>query len=130
MRSILPKPIIARVLQTWRVPPGFQVSLVDDLEGNPWVVESCPAGTQFWTLDQASDFVANSRSGRAFTEAVALGRKRYVAAEPSLLEALIPVLASLDPLDQGGSELHREFVSSPIRRGRKTHAREESLVGV
>ena len=29
-------------------------ALVEDVEKRLWVVESCPAGTQFWTVAQAS----------------------------------------------------------------------------
>ncbi len=68
------KPIIAHVLQTQRVPPGLIYALVTDIEQNLWVVESCPAGTHFWTLEQAADLSQGSRSHRALQEILNLGR--------------------------------------------------------
>ena len=69
-----PKPIIAQVLSTLRVPPGLIYALVNDLEQNLWVVESCPAGTRFWTLEQASELSQGPRTHRALQEILNLGR--------------------------------------------------------
>ena len=69
-----PKPIIAQVLSTLRVPPGMIYALVVDLEQNLWVVESCPAGTRFWTLEQASELSQGPRTHRALQEILNLGR--------------------------------------------------------
>jgi hypothetical protein len=69
-----PKPIIAQVLKSLRVPPGMVYALVADLEQNLWVVESCPAGTRFWTLAQAADLSQGPRTHRALQEILNLGR--------------------------------------------------------
>ena len=69
-----PKPIIAQVLRTLRVPPGMVYALVNDPEQNLWVVESCPAGTRFWTLEQAADLSQGPRTHRALQEILNLGR--------------------------------------------------------
>jgi hypothetical protein len=74
MSRIAPKPIIADVLQTWRVPQGMVYSLVADVEQNVWIVESCPAGTHFWTVEQATQLPQGSRTRAALQEAVRLGR--------------------------------------------------------
>jgi hypothetical protein len=69
-----PKPIIAQVLKSLRVPPGMIYALVADLEQNLWVVESCPAGTRFWTLEQAAELSYGTRTHRALQEILNLGR--------------------------------------------------------
>ena len=69
-----PKPIIAHVLRTLRVPPGLIYALVTDIEQNLWVVESCPAGTRFWTLEQAAELSQGPRTHRALQEILNLGR--------------------------------------------------------
>ena len=69
-----PKPIIAQVLRSLRVPPGMVYALVNDLEQNLWVVESCPAGTRFWTLEQAAELSQGPRTHRALQEILNLGR--------------------------------------------------------
>lgn len=74
MSRIAPKPIIADVLQTWRVPQGMIYSLVADVEQNVWIVESCPAGTHFWTVEQAAQLAQGSRTRATLQEAVRQGR--------------------------------------------------------
>lgn len=74
MSSIAPKPIIKDALQTWRVMPGMTYALVLDIEQNIWIVESCPAGTQFWTVEQAAQLSHGSRTRAALQEAVRAGR--------------------------------------------------------
>lgn len=49
-------------------------ALVTDMEQNLWVVESCPAGTRFWTLEQASELSQGPRTHRALQEILNLGR--------------------------------------------------------
>lgn len=75
MSSITPKPIIAQVVQTWNVPPGMKIALVVDIESRFWVVESCPAGTHFWTLAQAQLLPQSGRTGMALRAAVTLAHK-------------------------------------------------------
>ncbi len=74
MSRIAPKPIIARVLKTWRVLPGMTFALVEDMEQSVWVVESCPAGTQFWTVEQAANLPQGRHTGHPLKAAVALGK--------------------------------------------------------
>ncbi len=74
MSRVAPKPIIAEVLRTWRVSPGMIYSLVADIERNVWIVETCPAGTQFWTLHQAAQLPQGSRTRAALQEALQEGR--------------------------------------------------------
>lgn len=75
MSSITPKPIIAQVVQTWDVPPGMKIALVVDIQSRFWVVESCPAGTHFWTLAQAQMLPQSGRTGIALRTAVTVAHK-------------------------------------------------------
>ena len=74
MTRLSPKPIIAHTHQTWRVPPGMTFALVEDIEGHVWFVESCPAGTQFWTLEQAEMLPQGVRTRQALQEALQAGQ--------------------------------------------------------
>jgi hypothetical protein len=74
-----PKPIIAHVAQTWDVPPGMKIALVEDIERCVWVVESCPVGTHFWTLAQAQSLPQTGRVGQALRAAVAAGHQLLAA---------------------------------------------------
>ena len=74
MSRIAPKPIIARVIKTWRVLPGMTFALVEDMERSVWVVQSCPAGTQFWTVEQAENLPQGRHTGHALKAAIALGK--------------------------------------------------------
>jgi hypothetical protein len=83
MFGVAPKPIIAHVVQTWRVPPGMTFALVEDVEGTPWIVESCPAGTHFWTLEQARHLAQGGKTRRALLAAVQAGLERQQTALPT-----------------------------------------------
>ncbi len=74
MSRIVQKPIIARVIQTWRVLPGMTFACVEDMEQNVWVVQSCPAGTQFWTVEQAENLPQGRQTGKILKTAIALGK--------------------------------------------------------
>ena len=74
-RMVQSKPIISQVLRSLRVQPGMTFALVLDIEQKLWVVESCPAGTHFWTLDQAAELPKGPRTHRALHEIVTLGRE-------------------------------------------------------
>jgi len=80
-----PKPIIAQVLRSLRVPPGMIYALVNDIEQNLWVVESCPAGTRFWTLEQAAELSQGPRTHRALQEILNLGRTEQRKKQDALL---------------------------------------------
>src|SRR5689334_964981 len=74
MTQISPKPIIARTVQTWRVPPGMTFALVEDVEHCIWIVESCPAGTHFWTVAQAEQLPQGARTRDALQAALRAAR--------------------------------------------------------
>jgi hypothetical protein len=75
MSLLSPKPIIAHVVRTWRVPPGLTYALVQDVQKRVWIVESCPAGTHFWTLEQAALLPQGARTRRALQEVLRLGQE-------------------------------------------------------
>jgi hypothetical protein len=49
-------------------------ALVTDVERNVWIVESCPAGTYFWTVEQAAQLSHGVRTRAALHEAVREGQ--------------------------------------------------------
>jgi len=73
MNTITRKPIIAEVHQTWRVAPGMVYALAVDVERNIWIVESCPVGTHFWTVQEAKELPQGCRTRAALQEAVREG---------------------------------------------------------
>jgi len=75
MKTMSPQPVIARVLRRWSVPPGLTFALVQDVEKQVWVVESCPVGTHFWTVAQAAELPRGARTRRALEEIVRLGQR-------------------------------------------------------
>ena len=79
-----PKPIIAETVQTWRVAPGMIYALVRDIEKNVWIVESCPAGTHFWTLAQAANLPAGRSSRTAIQSALRAAESLTAAEMPSV----------------------------------------------
>ncbi len=70
MGRIAPRPIIAQVAQTWRLPTGLTFALVRDIEGETWIVESCPAGTRFWTPEQAAMLPHGRQTGSVLRAAL------------------------------------------------------------
>ena len=78
MNRIAPKPIIARVVKTWRVPPGMTYALVEDMEQSVWVVQSCPAGTQFWTVAQAESLPSGRYTRKPLREAIIMGKAHEI----------------------------------------------------
>src|SRR5579871_6690109 len=76
MMSVLPpQPKIARVIYSREVPPGLTFSLVQDSRRRLWIMESCPAGKQFWTMAQAALLPQGANSGPALREILRLGRQ-------------------------------------------------------
>ena len=75
MRALSPKPLIAEVLQTWRIAPGMSFALISDVERRLWVQESCPVGSHFWTLEQAEELVLGERTQSALRELIVAGRE-------------------------------------------------------
>ena len=80
MSRIAPKPIIAQVAQTWRLPTGMMFAVVRDIESNIWIVESCPAGTRFWTPEQAAQLPQGRQTGAALQAALRRAKEWNVAA--------------------------------------------------
>ena len=117
-RMATPKPIIAKVLKTLRVPPGMVYALVADLEQNLWVVESCPAGTRFWTLAQAADLSQGPRTHRALQEILTLGRAAQLRKQTEI--GVQKSLRTAVPL-----HVHREATAETVtaRRHRVEHVR-------
>lgn len=94
--SILsPKPIIASVIQTWSVPPGMKIALVEDMERHLWIVESCPAGTHFWTLAQAQTLTHTGHVGSALRAAIVAALKLPATAKPVSKKTNAPVLPAI-----------------------------------
>ena len=75
MNAISPKPLIAEVLQTWRIAPGMTFALISDYERRLWVQESCPVGSHFWTLEQAESLILGERTRTALKELIAVGHE-------------------------------------------------------
>ncbi|HLK56854.1 MAG TPA: hypothetical protein VKU00_09830 [Chthonomonadaceae bacterium] len=130
MSLISPKPIIARTHQTWRIPPGMVIALIEDLEHRLWVVETCPAGTQFWTLEQAADLELGTHTRGALQEAVRLGRQvqqaqaiasRRATRQPKAVRKSVRVIHEERPVTRTSRQAKVRSISTP---GRKT------LVGV
>ena len=79
MSLLSPKPVIARVVRTWRVHPGMTFALVEDVERHLWIVEPCPAGTHFWTVAQAAELPQGARTRHALQQAIREGRQLEAA---------------------------------------------------
>jgi hypothetical protein len=75
MSLLSPKPIIARVVREWRVSPGMTFALALDVENRVWVTQSCPAGTQFWTVTQAAHLLCGPRTRPILRELRQLARE-------------------------------------------------------
>ena len=90
MSRIAPKPIIAQVVQTWRLAAGMSFTLVRDIEGAVWIVESCPAGTRFWTPEQAAQLSQGRHTGTAI---------RTACRRAEEITAILPVVAEAPALD-------------------------------
>lgn len=104
MSRLFAKPIIDCVLKTWRLEPGMIYALVEDLRGDVWIVESCPAGTHFWTLDQAQALASRTVTGRVLHNAIRMGREWLSArrANPDIPRPSDHLcLADLMPLSHG-----------------------------
>lgn len=105
MSRIAPKPIIARVIKTWKVLPGMTFALVEDMEQSVWIVESCPAGTQFWTVEQSQNLPQGRHTGHALKAAIALGKTH----ERSLAERKAAFFAAKTPI-QPAEQVRRRTV--------------------
>lgn len=116
MSRITPKPIIARVAQTWEAGMGMKIALVEDMERNVWVVESCPAGTHFWTLAQAQDLIHGGRTGQALRTAVTMGRALNASALPQMLAVSASAPQPLAPRPSERMERRGQAVPAGVTR--------------
>ena len=73
MNSISPRPVVVRTHKIWEVTPGMSFSVAEDINRNVWVVEACPAGTQFWNLAQASMLTGGEKTGDPLAAAIKFG---------------------------------------------------------
>ena len=116
VNRLSPKPIIASVVQTWDVTPGMKYALVEDVERRVWIVQSCPAGTQCWTVAQASELPQTGRTGQAVRAAVGAGR----TLEQSISQAVPAMTARASvPLPRRQSTRRTEDLipsARPLRR--------------
>ena len=109
MSRIAPKPVISQVVRTWDVQPGMTFAVVEDIDGRIWIQESCPVGTQYWTVEQAAELPEGQRTQRALQEAVALGCERL-----SLYQ--LPKLPTLGSDAHAAPVRSRRAASTPDRR--------------
>jgi hypothetical protein len=65
-------------------------ALVEDIERRVWIVESCPAGTHFWTIAQAAELPQGTRTRSALQEAVHEGRSLEAARQREISRASRP----------------------------------------
>ena len=135
------KPIIARVVRAWIVPPRLKFVLVEDVEQKYWIVQSTPVGTHFWTLAQAAQLAQGVRTHRVLEEAVRLGRRleqamvsKQVIALPRSVGRLSRVEVSNVAEDTGAPPFSRR--GNPVRiehfRGssKMTRSERQTLAGV
>ncbi len=124
MSLLSPKPIIAHVVRPWRVPPGLTYALVQDVQKRVWIVESCPAGTHFWTLEQAAQLPQGARTRRALQEALRLGQEWEQQSRPApapvapLPNTTVAPFAELNALPQPIRVRKRASASRPIKTGK------------
>ncbi len=52
---------------------GMVIALIEDLEGELMVVQSCPSGSRLWSLRDAASLPKRSRVWRALGEAARIG---------------------------------------------------------
>lgn len=112
MSSLSPKPIIAHVYRRWRVPPGLTFALVQDVERRIWVVESCPVGTQFWTVEQAAQLPQGLRTRRVLQEAIRAGRRLEAQMQRAVLPRSVRRFASMER-PQDSVAAHGTWVMAP-----------------
>lgn len=83
--------------------------MAEDVNGDIWISQATPVGTQFWTIDQAAMLPLGERSGAALREAILLaGERRSLDHLPCLpvLDAEMEIaLASMPSHHYGGSRL-------------------------
>ena len=112
MSRIAPRPVINEIVGTWSVQPGMTFEVAVDNDGCVWIVESCPVGVQYWTVDQAADLTAGCNTRPALDEAVALGRERQSL---DRLPSLLVFDAELETAVSASFGDQRRFATAPRR---------------
>ncbi len=114
----------------------MKIALVEDMERNTWVVESCPAGTHFWTLAQAQDLIHGGRTGQALRAAVTMGRALNASALPEMTLAPAPVSAPQPLAPRMSERMERRGqtvpagVTRPLRQATRRTAKTEDKTAV
>ncbi len=115
---------------------GMKIALVEDMECNMWVVESCPAGTHFWTLAQAQDLIHGGRTGQALRAAVTMGRTLNASAlpKPTSVPASMSTPQPLAPRVSERAERRGQTapagVMRPLRQATRRTTKTESKTAV
>ena len=119
MNALSPKPLIAEVLQSWRIAPGMTFSLISDVERQLWVQESCPIGSHFWTLQQAESLIVGERTGTALKELISVGHE-YVERHRIELAQLDRESVASEHLPRRSEVLHleKQRVAEALETGR------------
>lgn len=123
MSEISPKPVIANVIRVWDVPPGMTFSLVEDAERRIWIMEACPVGTHFWSVEQAAELPQGARTGSALREIISAAHQHIEAQRLARIEEETALPTSSEALKN-----QQNYRISPLRR-QKSRA-ERALVGV
>ena len=124
MSRIAPRPIIAQVAQTWRLPAGMTFAVVRDIESNIWIVESCPAGTRFWTPEQAAQLAQGRVTGAALHAALRRAKEWNNADAP---------VAETPALDYTLTDFVKKLLEAPVAAEkpeplRRSHAAKKTPV--
>ncbi len=126
MRSVSPRPVVVRIHHTWSITPGMSFSVAQDIDNRVWIVETCPAGTQFWTISQAAMLTGGEKTGDPLEAAISLGRtlQARLAARP--MHRKPAQRFGLPALKSSSRSADRSRTSSLVGEG----SRNRELVGV
>ena len=75
MQAVSPRPVVVKNHQTWTITPGMSYTVAQDIDNRVWIVEACPAGTQFWTLSQAGMLTGGDKTGDPLAAAIGYARE-------------------------------------------------------
>lgn len=72
MKGINPKRS-ANIIHSRNFHTGMVIALIEDMEGELMVIQSCPAGSRLWSLRDAASLPKRSRVWQALGEAARIG---------------------------------------------------------
>ena len=75
MSNVAPKPVINKVVATYKLPMNTELSLVEDIDSRLWIRESCPVGVHYWTLEQSATISLEGQKGDAFRAALRAAKR-------------------------------------------------------